>query len=80
MPEPKKKSDVDTSKTPSKILGELMKMNQATLSPCQKGVNKKLEERLHRRTKQRNILFIILGLIILIQVIKFALKRWLLIN
>ena len=43
-------------------------------------VNKKLEEKLQTRTKQRNILFIILGLIILIQVIKYSLKRWLLIN
>ena len=42
--------------------------------------NKKLEDKVRSRTKQRNILFIILGLIILIQIIKYALKRWLLIN
>jgi hypothetical protein len=39
-----KNKEVDTSKTPSKILSELMKMQQTTLSPYQKGVNKKLEE------------------------------------
>jgi hypothetical protein len=43
-------------------------------------VNKKLEEKLQRRTKQRNIVFIILGIIILFKVFKYALYRWLSIN
>jgi hypothetical protein len=43
-------------------------------------VNKQLEEKLHKRTKQRNIVFIILGIIILYMVFKYALYRWLSIN
>lgn len=39
----KQNSTVDLS-DPSKIIGQLMKMNQLMLSPYQKGVNKKLEE------------------------------------
>ena len=42
--------------------------------------NKKLEDKVRSRTKQRNILLIILGIIILLQVLKFALKRWSLTN
>jgi hypothetical protein len=42
--------------------------------------NKKLEDKVRSRTKQRNILFIILGIIILFRVLKYALYRWLSIN
>lgn len=42
--------------------------------------NKKLEDKVRSRTKQRNILFIILGIIILYRVLKYALYRWLSIN
>lgn len=41
---------------------------------------KKLEQKMRSRTKQRNILFIILGIIILFKVLKYALYRWLSIN
>jgi hypothetical protein len=41
---------------------------------------KKLEQKVRSRTKQRNILFIILGIIILFKVLKYALYRWLSIN
>lgn len=39
--------------------------------------NTKLQETIKNRTKQRNTLLIILAIIILSQVIKIALKRWL---
>lgn len=42
--------------------------------------NTKLQETIKNRTKQRNILLIILAIIILSQVLKIAFKRWLLIN
>jgi hypothetical protein len=42
--------------------------------------NKKLEDKVRSRTKQRNILFIILGLIILLLYLKITLNRWLSIN
>ena len=42
--------------------------------------NKKLEDKVRSRTKKRNILFIILGIIILFRVLKYALYRWLSIN
>lgn len=42
--------------------------------------NKKLEDKVRSRTKQRNILLIILGLIILLLYLKITLNRWLSIN
>lgn len=39
--------------------------------------NTKLQQTIKTRTKQRNILLLILAIIILSQVIKFAIKRWL---